>query len=249
MIKNLLKKKIGFISIELVIIAAIVLVSGFVAVGSFVEDGQVASNDAADKIDDTLLLAGDGLPGELPAVPGGDGISCYDNLTLAMEDIGAGTLGANANFDTSGNKSGETVVVLTDNLSATSSATITLAYVRDAVLRHSPKPENSINADYNEGGFYIGGGSDRNGVVIYMDNCEIYGKNNTFVLRGTSGEHDNKLYMSNCRLTGPGNIRIDNNTHELYLGVGNNFDGSDAVNADRSQSMVSQVFHTTETYR
>ena len=123
------------------------------------------------------------------------------------------------------------------------------AYIRDAVLRHTAVPENATSSiDNNKGGFYIGGGSDRNGVVVYMDNCEIYGEIHAFTLRGTSGEHDNTLYISNSRLTSTGYVRIDNNTHKLYLGVGNNFDGSDAATSTH-EPMTSQVIHTNETYR
>lgn len=125
----------------------------------------------------------------------------------------------------------------------------TPAYVGNAVLRYSAPPENSdTTADYNNCGFYIGGGSDRNNVVVYMDGCEIYGDSWAFTLRGSSGEQNNTLYISNSTVTGDGYVRVDNSTHALYIGAGNNFDAS-GVKDVNGNSMSDFVVTTEDVYK
>jgi len=48
-------KKAGYISIELVIVAGIVLVVGIVAITTFTQKGRTASNAANNKIDKAFL--------------------------------------------------------------------------------------------------------------------------------------------------------------------------------------------------
>ena len=51
--KNLMKKA-GYVSIEVVIVAAIILLVGLVAVTAFATKGNSASNEAMDAIDTAL---------------------------------------------------------------------------------------------------------------------------------------------------------------------------------------------------
>ena len=105
-----------------------------------------------------------------------------------------------------------------------------IAHIRNATIRFCEMKEGYIHTAGASGpGLYIGGNSDRNNVTLYIDNCDIYSKTNNaqIILRGTSGEQNNKVYISNSRLYDLGGaklyVRIDNLTHKLYLGAGNNF--------------------------
>lgn len=73
---------------------------------------------------------------------------------------------------------------------------------------------------YHIAGMYIGNAENTvvSNAAVYLDNCLIDGSTgNAVVLRGTGGEQNNAIYMSNCEVTG-GTIRIDGNTHKLYVG-------------------------------
>lgn len=102
------------------------------------------------------------------------------------------------------------------------------SYVRDAIIRECKMPEGYVDggAGCNGSGFYIGGGPDCDNITLYMDNCDIYGSRQPIVLRGSSGEKNNTLYISNSNInlnyTYVG-VRIDSNTHKLYIGDGCNF--------------------------
>ena len=77
-----------------------------------------------------------------------------------------------------------------------------------------------------------------------MDNCNLTSENKAIVLRGSSGEQNNSLYISNSTATKDSDgiaVRIDNNTHKLYLGVGNNFNEDNAT-------IKEAVIITNETY-
>ena len=97
-------------------------------------------------------------------------------------------------------------------------------YIFNAIVRESPMPDGyeSKNGMHTQNGMYIGGGKNETKIVIYMDACQIFGTKNSIVLRGTSGEVDNTLYVSNTSIY-PTNIRIDSDTHYLYIGIGCNF--------------------------
>ena len=127
----------------------------------------------------------------------------------------------------------------------------TPAYVYDATIRRCPQKEglDASQADFNDAGFYIGGGSDRNNVVVFMDNCDIGGDVWAITLRGTSNEHDNALYISNSRLTGKGYVRVDNNTHRLFIGAGNNFTINDVADLSKNPLDAGTVIITDATYR
>lgn len=105
----------------------------------------------------------------------------------------------------------------------------TVSYVKRATLRDCQAPEGfEHTSSANQAGFYIGGSSG-NGVTVYMDSCTILGGKQPIVLRGTSGESGNTLYISNSIInhgTEYG-IRIDNDSHKLYIGKGNNFSAKD----------------------
>ena len=98
------------------------------------------------------------------------------------------------------------------------------SYVRNATIRDCDMPEGyTATANNNGAGFYIGGGSERHNITVYMNNCDIYGRYQPIVLRGSSGELNNTLYISLSRINTDHKIRIDNDTHKLYSGIGNNF--------------------------
>jgi hypothetical protein len=105
----------------------------------------------------------------------------------------------------------------------------TASYVKDAIIRECTMPDGyTATAGDNNTGFYIGGSSTANNITVYMDNCDIYGSDKPFVLRGTDGEKNNSLYISNSTVN-DAKIRIDNNTHKLYIGAGNNFTAEDTT--------------------
>jgi hypothetical protein len=121
----------------------------------------------------------------------------------------------------------------------------TTAYVRNATIRQCAMPNGyDVNIYSNGSGFYIGGGSGQSNMTIYMDNCDIYGSEQPIVLRGTSGEKNNTLYISNSRINKDyaSGIRIDNNTHKLYLGVGNNFTVADVAQGTSSVIVTDDVY-------
>lgn len=76
-----------------------------------------------------------------------------------------------------------------------------------------------------QGGLYIGGGKNKNNISVFVDGCVIKATKNPIVLRGTSGEQNNSLYISNTILD-VRHIRVDNDTHCVYIGEGCNFERS-----------------------
>ena len=120
----------------------------------------------------------------------------------------------------------------------------TTSYARNAVIRDCDMPDGyTATATRNGAGFYIGGAADNNNNNVYMDNCKIHGSNlgQVFVLRGSSGEVNNSLYISNSTIDDGARIRIDNDTHKLYIGKGNNFTAEDT-------SLPSAVVETDDVY-
>lgn len=117
------------------------------------------------------------------------------------------------------------------------------AYIQNAVLKvieyngqYDVKPETS-----NYSGFYVGGGTGEDNITVYVNGCEFYGTRAPFVLRGTSGEKNISVYISNSTINTDAKIRIDNDTHTLYLGIGNNFNKNNTT-------MPERVVVTNETY-
>lgn len=137
------------------------------------------------------------------------------------------------------------------------SCTDKIAHIRNATIRFCEMKEGYIHTAGAMGpGLYVGGSSDRNNVTLYIDNCDIYSKtkNAQIILRGTSGEQNNKVYISNSRLYDLGGeklyVRIDNLTHRLYLGAGNNFNKENTTIKALydPNSMLPCVIETGETY-
>ena len=81
-------------------------------------------------------------------------------------------------------------------------------------------------AGTNRAGCYIGGGSN---IVVYMDNCDLYGQYYPMVIRSSGSEGNNSLYISNSRINEDRTRypRNDGSTNRLYIGSGNNFDLED----------------------
>lgn len=100
-----------------------------------------------------------------------------------------------------------------------------------------------LESTYNGAGFYIGGSSTAKNITVYMDNCEMYGEKYPFVLRGSSGEQNIELYISNSSINidEKAKIRIDNDTHTLYIGENCNFKAEDTTRPLR-------VIYTNEKY-
>lgn len=85
------------------------------------------------------------------------------------------------------------------------------------------------NTNQNHVGAYIGGSSGSTGISVYADDTDVSGTNASWVLRGSSGEHDNALHISNSDINNK-TIRIDDAaTLRLYLGEGNSFDADDTT--------------------
>ena len=100
------------------------------------------------------------------------------------------------------------------------------SYIKNATISESDMISGfTNNTGSNHVGFYIGGNSGN----VYMDNCDIISSGDSIVLRATSGEKNNSLYISNSRISEGSKIRIDNNNHKLYNGVGNNFTSADTT--------------------
>ena len=92
-------------------------------------------------------------------------------------------------------------------------------YVNDALII-SGEYEGSF--DYSEftniyGAMYLGGA---NNIVAFTDNCIVRAnEGRPFVLRGTDGEQNITLNVSNTVVSGDQQIRIDNETHKLNIGM------------------------------
>ena len=104
------------------------------------------------------------------------------------------------------------------------------AYLENATFRQCDMPAGytDYGAGSNESGMYIGGSSGRDNITVYMNNCKVESVRQTIVLRGTSGEQNNSLYISNTTLNVKF-VRIDNDTHKLYVGQGCNIVGEDTT--------------------
>jgi hypothetical protein len=102
------------------------------------------------------------------------------------------------------------------------------SYIYNAEMRECQVKNGYVDngVGSNKSGMYIGGAS---GFNVYMDNCNIYGTAQPIVLRNTRGEHDNALYISNSHINTNAKIRIDDTTHKVYIGTGNNFNESNTT--------------------
>ena len=116
-------------------------------------------------------------------------------------------------------------------------------YIYNCVIQAANMPDGfePMRTARTENGMYVGGGANRNNMTIYMDGCNISGIKYDVVLRGSSSEKNNNLYVSNC-IFGQNKIRIDNNTHALFVGKGCNL-------TDESYTLIEAVFITNEEYK
>ena len=98
------------------------------------------------------------------------------------------------------------------------------SYVRNATLQEIDMPNGyaSYGPESTHGGCYIGGGKKHDNLSVFMDGCTINATKHAMVLRGTSDEKNNSLYVSNT-IIDVQSVRIDNNTHKLYIGKNCNF--------------------------
>ncbi|MBR5227239.1 MAG: hypothetical protein IKV94_01190 [Clostridia bacterium] len=111
------------------------------------------------------------------------------------------------------------------------SGTNTTSYVKNANIRQCAMPSGfqDLGAACNGAAFYIGGNTGKDNIKVYMDNCEMYGSAYPIVLRGSSGEKNNTLYISNSNVKRKNlAVRIDNDTHKLYIGTGCDFTANDS---------------------
>jgi predicted ribosomally synthesized peptide with SipW-like signal peptide len=118
------------------------------------------------------------------------------------------------------------------------------SYASNATFRHCEMPDGyTSTGTNNQAGCYIGG-KERKNITVYMDNCDIYGEVQPIVLRGTEDEQNNTLYISNSTINTnyTSGIRIDNNTHKLYIGSGNNFTINDVFKGQDSVIETDDVY-------
>ena len=120
----------------------------------------------------------------------------------------------------------------------------TTSYVKNATIRFTDMKVGYADsvAGTNSAGFYIGGA---NQIIVYMDNCELYGPRYPAVLRSSGGESNNALYISNSDVnTGEGiYLRNDGSTNKIYIGIGNNFNAEDdAQGAEETDVDYSTLF-------
>lgn len=101
------------------------------------------------------------------------------------------------------------------------------AYVRNATLKDTAAmPEGYTSTAPHNGSAMVVDGGDGKNLKVYMDHCELYGTHYAGVLRGTSGTPSNNLYISNSKIDTDTTFRIDNSSHRLYIGSGNQFDAA-----------------------
>ena len=124
----------------------------------------------------------------------------------------------------------------------------TTSYVKNATIGECENYTGYADNGTNHAGFYMGS---NNNITVYMDNCKIYGLNQPIVMRGSSGEENITLYISNSNIdfenaNANAYIRIDDITHRLYIGSGNNFDVSNVKPAfDLTQNDLATVVVST----
>ena len=101
------------------------------------------------------------------------------------------------------------------------------SYVKNAVVQEADLPDGyqTFKPGATHGGCYIGGGIGQSNIQVFMDNCVLIGQKYGIVLRGSDGEENNAVYISNSTLN-KNYVRIDNETHRLFIGPGCNIDVS-----------------------
>lgn len=98
------------------------------------------------------------------------------------------------------------------------------SYVSNAIINEIDMPDGYVTYGpiSTNAGCYIGGGERNDNLSVFMDGCTINATKHAMVLRGTSDEKNNSLYVSNT-IINVQSVRIDNNTHKLYIGQNCNF--------------------------
>ena len=89
----------------------------------------------------------------------------------------------------------------------------------------------------NGAAIYVGTKSD---VIAYINNCRLFGKDRPLIIGGLKGQTNISVYISNTTLNDKW-VRMDSDTHKLYIGIGCNIT---AENTQRPDSVVI----TNETY-
>ena len=137
----------------------------------------------------------------------------------------------------------------------------TPAYIYNATLvslDENPGGYETLELMTNDAGLYAGGseGPDNPGsfeFIMYMDNCKILNTRQAIVIRGVGGESGHKVYVSNININDGSYIRIDNDTHKLFVGENCNFDNDDYrmnINTILTPEQRAQcVEFTNENYR
>lgn len=107
------------------------------------------------------------------------------------------------------------------------------SYVKNAIIQEADFKDGyqTLGPQSTHGGCYIGGGVGQSNNTIFIDNCMLIGQKYGIVLRGTDDEKNNILYISNSTLN-KNFVRIDNETHKLFIGSGCNIDTSNIAFKD-----------------
>lgn len=135
------------------------------------------------------------------------------------------------------------------------------AYIYNATivnLDENPGGYETLEEMTNEAGIYIGGSNSVDtpssfNFITYMDNCKILNTRQAIVIRGTVGEAGHRVYVSNININDGSYIRIDSDTHKLFVGENCNFDNDDyRVNSTTvltPEQMAQRVEFTNENYK
>lgn len=124
-------------------------------------------------------------------------------------------------------------------------------YLRNATLRWSalPKGFQDKGAGTNQAAMYIGGATGLDNITVYADGCSFEAPMQVICMRGSSNEKNNTIYISNSSInldyTHSG-VRVDNTTHKVYLGSGNNFAVEDVKNRNHQNFDTTNVVFVTE---
>lgn len=118
------------------------------------------------------------------------------------------------------------------------------AYIKNASIRECEKFSDHEYRESNNAGMYIGMDSN---LSVYINNCEISSTKQQIVLRDGTGEINNSLYISNSTINTEGYIRMDGETHRLYIGQNCNFTEehiktSEGVNASDLVEYTNEVY-------
>lgn len=121
------------------------------------------------------------------------------------------------------------------------------AYIKNASIKECEPFSDHEYAESNYAGMYIGMQSN---LSVYIDSCEITSAKQQIVIRNGSGETNNSLYISNSNINTEGYIRMDGDTHRLYIGQNCNFTEehiktSTGVNASDLVEYTDEVYSYT----